>query len=94
MVTVCVLEVDLSVLKARSLKEKRHVVKSILERSRAKFNVTAAEVENHDLYQRAGLAFATISNDGRHARGRMNTLLDALRQHPAARVIDFTIESI
>ncbi|MHC4940862.1 MAG: DUF503 domain-containing protein [Planctomycetota bacterium] len=92
MTSVAVLQVDLSVGKARSLKEKRQVVKSILDRARAKFNVSAAEVADQDLYQRAGLAFATISNDAAHARGRMDTLLDALRSHPAARVIDFSLE--
>jgi len=93
-VFVAVLQVDLSILKARSLKEKRQVVKSILDRTRARFNVSAAEVGDLDLYQRAGLAFATVSNDSDHARGRMDTLLDALRQHPAARVIDSQLEVI
>ena len=89
---VAVLQVDLSILKARFLKEKRQVVKSILDRTRARFNVSAAEVASLDLYQRAGLAFTTVSNDAAHARGRMDTLLDALRSHPAARVIDFELE--
>ena len=86
------LQVDLSIPKARSLKEKRQVVKSILDRTRARFNVSAAEVEALDLHQRAGLAFATVSNDAAHARGRMDTILDALRSHPVARVIDFELE--
>ena len=89
---VAVLQVDLSVPKARSLKEKRQVVKSILDRTRSKFNVSAAEVSDLDLYQRAGLAFATVSNEASHARGRMDKLLDALRSHPVARVIDFRLE--
>ena len=94
MSAVCTLHVDLSIPKARSLKDKRQVVKSILDKSRQKFNVSAAEVGAQDLHQRAELAFCTISNDGRHARGRMDTLLDALRQHPAARLIDFQVEAI
>jgi len=91
-VIVAVLQVDLSIPKARTLKDKRQVVKSILDKSRAKFNVSAAEIDGQDLKQRAVLAFSTVSNDGAHARGRLDTLLDALRQHPAARVIDFQTE--
>jgi len=93
-VIVVVLQVDLSIPRARSLKEKRQVVKSILDRARAKFNVSTAEIEDHDLHQRARLAFCTVSNDASHARGRMDTLLDALRSHPSARVIDFRMEML
>jgi len=89
---VATLQVDLSVPKARSLKDKRQVVKSILDRTRSRFNVSAAEVESHDLHQRAGLAFASVSRDSGYARGQMDTLLDTLRTHPAARVIDHQIE--
>jgi len=91
-VIVAVLQVDLSIPKARTLKEKRQVVKSILDRTRQKFNVSASEIEDQDLLQRARLAFSTVSNDGAHARGRLDTLLDALRHHPSATLIDFQLE--
>ena len=89
---VGILQVELAIAKARSLKEKRQVVRSALDRIRSSFNVSAAEVDSLDLYQRAGLAFTTVSNDAAHARGRMDTILDALRSHPAARIIDFELE--
>jgi uncharacterized protein YlxP (DUF503 family) len=89
---VATLQVDLSLPKARSLKDKRQVVKSILDRARSRFNVSAAEVDSLDLRQRAGLAFASVSRDSGYVRGQMDTLLDHLRQHPVARVIDHRIE--
>jgi len=86
------LQVDLSLAKARSLKEKRQVVKSILDRVRSRFNISAAEVESLDLHQRAGLAFAAVSRDADYVRGQLDTLLDHLKKHPVARVIDHQIE--
>ncbi|MHC4954097.1 MAG: DUF503 domain-containing protein [Planctomycetota bacterium] len=89
---VGVLQVDLSLEKARSLKDKRQVVKSILDRVRSRFNVSAAEVDFLDLHQRAGLAFTAVSRDSAYVRGQMDTLLDHLKMHPVARVIDHQIE--
>lgn len=51
-----------------SLKGKRSVVKSILERARGRFHVAAAEVDDLDAHRRATLGFAVVSNDARHAR--------------------------
>lgn len=89
---VAVLQVDLSIEKARSLKDKRQVVKSILDRLRSTFNVSAAEIDDLDLHQRAGLAFAAVSNDAGHVRGLLQKVLNRLRQHPGARVIDHQLE--
>ena len=47
---------------ARSLKEKRHVVRSFIERTRARFGVSIAEVSDQDLHQRAGVGVAVISS--------------------------------
>jgi len=44
-----------------SLKEKRRVVRSLLDGSRARHNVAAAEVDHQDLRQRAQLAFASVA---------------------------------
>lgn len=57
-----------------SLKGKRSVVKSLLERVRSRFNVAAAEVGLLDDHVRAELAFAVISNDAKHA----NSMLDKI----------------
>ena len=59
---VGILQVDLEITGARTLKEKRQVVKSVLDRLRASFNVSTAEVDDHDLYQRAALGFSAVEN--------------------------------
>ena len=58
----------------RSLKEKRRVVKSIIEKSRHRFNVSVAEVADQDVYQRATVGISVVGNDGR----LLNSLLDRI----------------
>jgi uncharacterized protein YlxP (DUF503 family) len=47
----------------QSLKEKRHIVKSLKDRLHQKFNVSAAETGHHDLWQRAELSVCVVSTD-------------------------------
>ena len=50
----------------QSLKGKRRVVHSLNARIRNKFNVSVAEVADNELWQRATIGFACVSNDSRH----------------------------
>src|SRR5437899_12370191 len=55
----------------RSLKEKRHVLKSLKDRLHNRFNVSAAETAHHDLWQRAELTVCVVSNERGHAESEM-----------------------
>ena len=59
---------DLRIPSVRSLKEKRHVVKSLIGSLRAKFNISVAEVDHHDLWQRAGIGVSAVAPDGHQCR--------------------------
>ena len=61
MAAVGVLTLELRIEHAHSLKEKRHVVKSLKEKLRGKFNVSVAEIDDMDLHNSAVLAVATVS---------------------------------
>jgi uncharacterized protein YlxP (DUF503 family) len=50
-----------------SLKDKRHVVKSILSQVTSRFKVAAAEVDDNDSWRLATIGISCISNDPRHA---------------------------
>jgi uncharacterized protein YlxP (DUF503 family) len=63
--TVGLLTVELHIAGARSLKDKRMVLRRIKDRLK-KFNVAVSEVDHHDLWQRATLAIATVSPDQDH----------------------------
>lgn len=67
MATVGVLTLELRLQNSHSLKEKRHVVQSLKDRLRGKFNVAVAEIDYQDLWQRAVVAAVTVSSDQVHA---------------------------
>ena len=52
---------------SHSLKDKRHVVQSLKERLRHKFNVSVAEIDCQDLWQSGVVAAVTVSSDHGHA---------------------------
>lgn len=54
---------EIFIFNANSLKSKRSVVKSIIEKSKNKFNISIAEVGENDKWQKSIIAFSTISND-------------------------------
>ncbi len=74
-----------------SLKGKRSVVKSVLERARQKFHVAAAEIEDLDNHRRATLGFACVSNDARHARSMMDKLVDFVAAATPVPLIDHEV---
>jgi hypothetical protein len=67
MAAVGVITLELRIENAHSLKEKRHVVASLKDRLRHKFNVAVAEIEYQELWQRAAIAAVTVSGDRVHA---------------------------
>jgi uncharacterized protein len=62
MAVVGVLTMELRIEHAHSLKEKRHVVKSLKDRLRHKFNVSVAEIDDQDLHNSAVIAAATVAS--------------------------------
>jgi uncharacterized protein YlxP (DUF503 family) len=64
---VAALAVDLRLPGSHSLKEKRAIIKPILDGCRRRFQVAAAEVDHQEQWQRAGLAMATVSASAGHA---------------------------
>ncbi|MDB4990294.1 MAG: hypothetical protein JWN04_5472 [Myxococcaceae bacterium] len=71
-----------------SLKGKRSVVKSILERARNRFHVAAAEVDDLDAHRRATLGFAVVSNDARHAESILDKLVSFVAGATQAEILD------
>lgn len=61
-----ILYLELFVPDSQSLKDKRHVIKSLKDKARQMFNVSVAEIGDLDKWQIALLAFAMTGNDQRH----------------------------
>jgi hypothetical protein len=62
---VCSCEIEILIYESNSLKEKRQVIKSIIERIKAKFNASVAEVGYNELWNRSVLGVAVVSNNKR-----------------------------
>ncbi len=74
MPVIGVLTLDIVVETSHSLKEKRHVVKSLKDRLRERFNVAVAEIDGLDSWQHAVVAAVTVSNDKVHAEKLLNSV--------------------
>ena len=60
---------------ARSLKDKRQVLRSLKDRLRAHFNVAVAELDHMDLWQRSLVGVVTLSNDEHHLEESLQAVL-------------------
>ena len=87
------LRVRLLIREARTLKDKRQVVQSIKDRLRGGFNVSVAEVGSLDNRQLAELGFAMVSNETHHLKTALGQIVEALRSHPTAELIEHEIET-
>ena len=89
---VGVLQLELRIGDAMSLKDKRRVVKSLKDRIAHRHNVSIAEVAALDEHRRAVLGVAMVSNDGRYVEGALSKLVDFVRANPYAELLDYDIE--
>jgi len=90
--TVGVLQIELSVADAMSLKDKRRVIKSLKDRIANGHNVSIAEVGALDEHRRCILGMAMVSNDSHYVQGALSKLVDFVRMVPQVSLIDYQID--
>jgi len=89
---VGVCEVELFIYEANSLKEKRHVIKSIIERIKFRFNVSIAEVDLNDLWQRSIIGFSCVTNNSKQANSIVNNVIKFILEDGRVEIINQNIE--
>ncbi len=89
---VGLLVVDLHIPDAVTLKDKRQVVRSLLDRAASRFNVSVAEIDHLDTCQRALLAFACVANEPRHVHRVLAGVCRSVESEARAEVLDATLE--
>ena len=89
---VGVMEVVLRLEGNASLKGKRKVVKSILGRVKARFNVAASEVGQQDTYELAVLGFSVCGPERRILNTVLDNVLDFIEDNADAEVVDSQME--
>jgi uncharacterized protein YlxP (DUF503 family) len=77
--TVGIARLTLFIADSHSLKEKRMVVRRVKDRTRGKFNVAIAEVEDHDVWQRAVLGLAVVGNERRFVDSALDEVVRFVR---------------
>jgi uncharacterized protein len=80
MMAVGVCRVQLLIAESASLKDKRQVVRSAVQRMRQRFNVSVAEIEDLDSWSQATLAIVCVSNEAPHAHGLLSRAIEWLAQ--------------
>ncbi len=71
-----------------SLKAKRHGLRKIRDRVRAKFNVAVAEVADQDTWQRSKLGLAVVGNDQRHVQSMLDNIVSFVDHMYVAQILD------
>jgi uncharacterized protein YlxP (DUF503 family) len=92
--TVGVLQLELGIGDAMSLKEKRRVVKSLKDRIAHGHNVSIAEVGALDEHRRSILGLAMVANDSAYVEGALSKLVDFVRSVPNVDLIDYQIDFV
>lgn len=92
MASIGVLTLELRLDNTHSLKDKRHVVKSLKDRLRNKFNVAVAEIDYQDVWGRAAVAAVTVSSDHVHAEKVLRAVEDEAASLLGADLAETTVE--
>ncbi len=77
-----------------SLKGKRKIIKSIIDRVRDKFNISISEVDDHDLWQSAQLGIATVGNNRSVVNSALDKIASFVESMGSAEVLEVKIEII
>ena len=75
-----------------SLKDKRMIVKSLVEKIRRKFNVSVAEVENNDIHKSIVIGIACVTNETSHADSIINNVINFIENNTDAVIVDVITE--
>jgi uncharacterized protein YlxP (DUF503 family) len=87
-VVIGVRSFELHLAGARSLKEKRSVIKSLKDRLHNEFNVSVAETGHHDAWQSAEITVCLVATDRRHAQSVLESVDRFVAANPLCRVVD------
>ena len=77
-----------------SLKDKRQIIKSLIETNRRKFNISIAEVDDLDKWRKAVIGIACVANDGKYVNQVLDKVLDSIESDPQLDVGEVELEML
>ena len=79
----------------QSLKDKRRILKSLISKLHNHYNISVAEVDDHDLWQLATLGISCVSNQDQHVDETITSIIKFIAQnYPELEIVDQEIEII
>ena len=73
---------------ATSLKDKRQVTRSLIDKSRKRFNASIAEVATQDVHQVLTIGIATVSGTASHAQNAIDEIIRYMDEHADADLVE------
>lgn len=92
--TIGLLELDLLIPGANSLKDKRRAIKSLKDRLRARYNCSVAETGQQDTWRRSRIAVCIVSNDVRHVNSQLSSIVSWVATGSRTELVDYRIEML
>ena len=89
---VAVMRITLIIHVNNSLKGKRKVLRSLIEKVRHRFDAAIAEVEDHDLWQKAQIGVAMVGNDSQVLEARLGQIVKFMENQHLAEIIDSQVD--
>lgn len=83
-------EIELLIYESNSLKEKRHVIKSIIERLKSRYNISVAEIDYLDLWNRSVIGIVTVSNAKNVSEGVIDRAIEFVYNDERVEVLSCT----
>lgn len=84
-------KINLYFSNSHSLKDKRNILKSIKTRIRNHYNVSVAEIDNHDLWKNAILGIVCVGNDKKYLNKMLNEIILFLEKQNESQLINYEI---
>ncbi len=91
---ICTGKIYLNASWVHSLKEKRMIVKSIIDKVKNKFNISIAEVDNMDVHKSIVLGIACVSNSARHSNACIQNVINYIEENTEAVIEKIEIEML
>jgi len=80
-------KLTLNIPHAMSLKDKRQVSRSIMDKVRQRFNVSASEVDTQDILQTLSIGVAIVSGDAAHAQQSLEAVIRFVEENADAQML-------
>ncbi len=90
--TVGLLTVEAYLPAAHSLKDKRRILHRVLDRIRNKHNVSASEVGDNDVWQRASIAVCMVANDSAFVDSALAKIVTEIEKYLEGEIVDYRVD--